>query len=780
MPSDVLLGHSGDRPVYLPYGHRTAHVAILGKSRYGKTTLLEHLVLTDMQAGTAAIVVDAHGDLSRRLVTLADGRSRDRIVLVEPNTDRAFGLNIYECPDRANPDAVTRTVDNVVDIFNKLMGQEGSAYRPYIDQGLRNTARVLIANGYTMAELPLLYTDAVFREAALHALPMTTHYWQEYEQSDPRRRQEKREPVLNRVARFLEDGLIAPMVSQARTTIPIQQVLNEGRTLLFNLSGLARETTSFLGMVFLSVLTDALEQRAQILKGERKRVHLYLDEYGRFATPATQRMIHELGKHEVGITIAHQSLSQTPEREALSVETLIVFQLSGDDAKLVSQQLDVNPVRVRTRLQQSTEPQYNEWDEEVWISDTTRNQYEQLCRKRDAATAKASRSQRILYLLDKALNSESHFSSRVDHRRTYSYDGNFPVKEICGGMSVTEESEMPIKWHKAFNPYGGYIEDMAESPEDCTDGGLIWYSTLFEAYFLKSVVCYFSWFRWVVDRAAENDDDRELLKPFIDEVPNILALPYAHTQFRFIVTDYFAGPAHNVLGTERSRSGPFRAWPVQGAWCVESFPAAVVWLANRITTLQSDLDRAQRLATQCQVMHATNCKMEHRKEYIGEKPVTQEIWESGRGNVTQPLYHFVEEPAQSSADRVAEVANSLTQLPRYVAYCKLPDDSGHMREHRIQAVPPAVPDSLSTGESTWNIVRSRSRNVYGRRPDEIARLAEARKQPPRIFGPPPVDLAQQKAREENLHKEEARKQRESGLKPPSITRRSPRTGAPSD
>ncbi|WP_369362986.1 type IV secretory system conjugative DNA transfer family protein [Streptomyces sp. CG4] len=691
MPSDVLLGHAEGKPVHLLHSHRTAHVAILGKSRFGKTTLLEQLVLADMKDGTSAVIIDAHGDLSNRLISLADEQSREGISLIEPNSDRPFGLNLYECPDPANSEVVTRTVGYVIDIFNKLMGQESTAYRPLIDSGLRNSARALIANGCTMAELPLLYKDAAFRRAALRALPTPSDYWDEYERSDPRRQQEKREPVLNKVARFLEDDLIAPMVSQTKTTIPIQQVLDNGGILLLNLSRVDRDTVSFLGMVFLSVLSNLIEQRSHIPKQQRRRVHLYLDEYGRFATPTTQRMIHDLGKHELGVTLAHQHLSQTPEHEALKVETLIAFQLSGEDARLVAQQLDVTPVRFKTRLQQRTEPEYREWDEEVWVSTTAQRRYEDLRHEAADAEKTAKRAARTLYLLDKALNNESHCLSQIEPLKRWDYTGSFPVEELCAGTcEVPNDDSTPLDWHQAFNPAGAYFESMAEAPGRSTESGLIWYNYVFEAYHLSPASCHFTWLRWVLRLAPEAlPEDKELLQPFIDEVPCVLAGPYAATDFCFIATDLYKGPAHHILGAERSRTGSYRNWAVQGEWRIARFPAAVRWLADRIVTLHADQVRAKTLQDESQRLYNRDCINRHRKDYIGERPITHEVWESGRGYVTQPLYDLIEESAQSPADRAGEIANTLTQLPRYVAYCKVVDPSGAPREHKIDTLPPA-------------------------------------------------------------------------------------------
>ncbi|GHB60589.1 hypothetical protein GCM10010347_33300 [Streptomyces cirratus] len=339
MGSDVLLGHTEERkPVFLRYGHRTKHVAVLGKSGYGKTTLLEHLVLEDMRSGTSAVVIDAHGDLTDRLISLAPAKAGNSLILVEPNSERPFGLNLYECPPDAKDEVVARTVGQAVEIFHKVMGVQGGGLLPVIDPGLRNTARLLIANGLTMAELPRLYADSAFRQAALHKVtnPYVRQYWQDYEAATPQRQQDKRDPILNKVGRFLEDELLYPMVSQPETTIPFKQVMNEGGTLILNLARLDRESISFVGMVFLSILSNLIHQRDQIPKSQRRRVHLYLDEYGRFATPTTRRMLQEVRTYELGITIAHQDLSQTPDEEALKVESLIVFQLSPEDAQAVA------------------------------------------------------------------------------------------------------------------------------------------------------------------------------------------------------------------------------------------------------------------------------------------------------------------------------------------------------------------------------------------------------------------------------------------------------------
>src|SRR5262249_31852924 len=105
---------------------------------------------------------------------------------------------------------------------------------------------------------------------------------------------------------------------------------------------LGEQQTRFYGSLFLSVLTDHLFTRALLPEKERHRLHLYLDEYGWFATSTTAALLQQARKYNLGATIAFQSLADLPDEKnrqaALQVGTLAVLQLTGPNAdELVSQ-----------------------------------------------------------------------------------------------------------------------------------------------------------------------------------------------------------------------------------------------------------------------------------------------------------------------------------------------------------------------------------------------------------------------------------------------------------
>lgn len=114
--SGVLLGYdvrSGE-DVGLPDALRPRGVTVIGKTGTGKSTLLEQLLLADLHRGTPAVVIDPHGRLAGRVLSLAPSRAADRLILLEPWPDRPFRLNLLDCPDPGNATALDRTVDHAV------------------------------------------------------------------------------------------------------------------------------------------------------------------------------------------------------------------------------------------------------------------------------------------------------------------------------------------------------------------------------------------------------------------------------------------------------------------------------------------------------------------------------------------------------------------------------------------------------------------------------------------------------------------------------------------
>src|SRR5512144_2744268 len=192
--------------------------------------------------------------------------------------------------------------------------------------------------------------------------PRVHEFWRLWERiGRPDRQLEQLEATINRLDQFLASEFVAQLVGSTENTIPFTEVLaGNGRALLLNLpvGEIGEGLTNLLGSLFLAVLTERIFARSRLAPGSRPRVHLYLDEYGRYATPTTAQLLTEGRKFGIGTTIAHQTRAQIPDEEnraaELQVGTLICFQLIGADAQELAGEFHVAP-----------EPQWEERVEEI-------------------------------------------------------------------------------------------------------------------------------------------------------------------------------------------------------------------------------------------------------------------------------------------------------------------------------------------------------------------------------------------------------------------------------
>src|SRR2546430_1784821 len=96
-PTDLLVGrtvHNGEITKFalrMSERRRTEHVAILGKTGSGKSSLLKHFVLQDIEANRGFVFFDLHGDVQKFLLSaVAEEEERrkcdlsNRLIIIEP------------------------------------------------------------------------------------------------------------------------------------------------------------------------------------------------------------------------------------------------------------------------------------------------------------------------------------------------------------------------------------------------------------------------------------------------------------------------------------------------------------------------------------------------------------------------------------------------------------------------------------------------------------------------------------------------------------------------
>jgi hypothetical protein len=335
---------------------------VVGLTGTGKTTLLLNIALADIANGDGLCVLDPHGDWTSDIIQRVPEHREDDVILFDPaDTDRPFGLNLFECADTNDPNLVDLVCSQAIGTFWKLFYY---SWGPQMEDLLRNVSLTLIYNQFpddpdnsaTMADIPALLTDEDYRAGLVKNIPAHADqvrlFWEKtYNPLGaryPHKQLEYSMSTLNKVRRFLLNTTIRNIVGQPQSSFDLRQVMDEGKILLVNLSKgkLGEDNSSLLGSIIVGKILIAALSRADVPPERRKAFHLIVDEYQSFATSSFPTLQSEARKFNIDTIVAHQyrdQLDDLNKGSTLNVGNMIVFRVTGEDAERLAAQFDNTP-----------------------------------------------------------------------------------------------------------------------------------------------------------------------------------------------------------------------------------------------------------------------------------------------------------------------------------------------------------------------------------------------------------------------------------------------------
>ena len=340
----LFLGKTNFRTSGLKFGihkaDRRYHTYIVGQTGTGKTSLLESLIVQDIEHGEGVAVLDPHGDLIARFLRQVPARRQaDLINFNVPDPSCAYGFNPLESvPPHRRDLAASEMIEALKKIWEKTWG-------PRMENILRNSLLLLLDQPQaTLADINKLFRDDSFLKQALThcANPEVRGFWfQDYARWTTKQRAEYLQPVQNKLAAFLSNPTLYRVFTQPRSSLDIRSAIDSGKIVLVNLSKglLGGDNSSVLGALLVSRIGLAALSRADQTEESRRDFYLYLDEFQNFTTLSMVNILSELRKYRLSLTIAHQYLDQLePEiRDAIlgNVGNLIAFRVGFNDARIL-------------------------------------------------------------------------------------------------------------------------------------------------------------------------------------------------------------------------------------------------------------------------------------------------------------------------------------------------------------------------------------------------------------------------------------------------------------
>lgn len=338
----LKLGYTLDereevRGLYLSPDDRSTHLYVVGSSGVGKSKALANWILEDVEAKRGCGVIDPHGDLIRDIVSYADILNIILLDLTDP--DYIIGFNPLEVQTGIDP--FTQTLE-LVEVFRKIWNLSESA-TPRLLEILRNSVYTLIEAGGTLLDIEPLLTNAEFRQERVKYVTneAVASFWHNrFERWPENDRMHSVESTLNKVSSFTSDPRIRLMLSVKKSTIDFRKIMDEGKTILMNLSkGVLRTNSFLLGALFVAKIQMAAMSRQNLPPSKRRLFYFYVDEFQNYATYSFAEILSEARKYGLSLVLAHQSLEQLDENLQSIIlgnaKNFVVFRTDRKDAEVL-------------------------------------------------------------------------------------------------------------------------------------------------------------------------------------------------------------------------------------------------------------------------------------------------------------------------------------------------------------------------------------------------------------------------------------------------------------
>lgn len=331
------IHHGTSRRFGIKQDDRLGHMWLLGKTGTGKSTLLKHLILSDLLAGRGFMVVDPHGDLVEAILDLIPAhRIPDTIYFNPVDTAHPLAFNPMDLAGLPAPLVAAGLVGVLKKAWPDFWG-------PRMEYVLRSSLLTLLGmRGATLLDLHRLLVDAEFRRKVVGLVkdPQLLQFWtKEFGSYTNTFRTEAVSPIVNKTGQYLTSPLVRNIIGQRKSAFSFRTAMDEGRIILANLAKgwIGEDVSALLGSLLVSQLELAALTRVNAETTKRRNFYLYVDEAHLVATRTMVELFPEARKFHLGVILTHQYLDQLEEelRYAVmgNVGTLIVFRLGARDAQ---------------------------------------------------------------------------------------------------------------------------------------------------------------------------------------------------------------------------------------------------------------------------------------------------------------------------------------------------------------------------------------------------------------------------------------------------------------
>jgi hypothetical protein len=328
-------------------GDRTKHTYIIGKSGMGKSTLLENMVIQDINNGEGVCVIDPHGSMAEKLLDhIPESRIKDVVYFAPFDGDFPMGLNMLE---KVPAEKRYLLANGMMSAFKKIFtdGDGKGTFSARMEYVLNNIILALLENdGQTLLGVNRMLFDKEYRKFIVSNVtdPTVKDFWNnEYANYTEKTAQDLAPSIQNKIGQFVSNPLIRNIIGQKKTSFDIRKIMDEKKIFIANLSKgkVGEGNANLLGSLLITKIYLAAMSRADVDPYEAEKLppcYFYVDEFQNFANESFASILSEARKYKLALTVAHQYIEQMTDevKSAVfgNVGTMITFRVGATDAEV--------------------------------------------------------------------------------------------------------------------------------------------------------------------------------------------------------------------------------------------------------------------------------------------------------------------------------------------------------------------------------------------------------------------------------------------------------------